>query len=335
MNPNEQYYKRVIGAIGTSMLIFWALINAFGVCYALFSFLLPLFPISPVSARIIDQLVYGAGYLTVFMLPAAFLRSLLKKKQCPVIPMRLSPKLSPHLPLVIFSGIAICFAAAQINAAMVSVFDYSEFSSEVLWEESTGMPPYEIILQLIVMCVVPGICEELLFRGAILTNCLPFGRSNAILISAFLFAMMHQNVEQLLYTFAAGIVLGLIYEYTGSIWNCTVLHICNNFVSVIESTIIARLGESEIAGLILLLFEGTVFLLGVCSTVILVWHFGSCKQDFRDGVFGHEFPASDGYAQYPIEAKRARRLFLRPTMVIFLILCILQILLLIGMAVMM
>ena len=335
MTQNEQYYKRVIGAIGTTMLIFWGFINAFGVLYALFSFALSIFPISPVTARIVDQLVYGAGYLTVFMVPAALLRFFLKKKNCPVQPMYLSVRLSPYLPLMIFAGIAICFSAAQINYALVSVFDYSSFSSEVLWGETTDMPLYEILLQLIVMCVVPGFCEEFLFRGAILTNCLPFGRSNAILISAFLFSMMHQNIEQMLYTFVAGIVLGLVYEYTGSIWNCTILHICNNFVSVIESSMIANLGESTFTSLILTVFEGMIFLFGAVSTVVLICKFCSERKDLRNGVFGKDLPAADGYARCPIEAKSARRLFLRPTMVIFLSLCVLQILMLIGMAVMM
>ena len=335
MTQNEQYYKQVIGSIGAAMLIFWGLVNAFGVIYALFSIVLTILPISPVLSGIIDQLFYGAGYLTVFMLPAAFLRLFLKKKHCPVRSMYLSPKLSPWLPLMIFAGIAICFSAAQINAALVSVFDYSSFSSEVLWGNLGSMEPYEIVLQFIVMCVVPGFCEEFLFRGAILTNCLPFGRSNAILISALLFAMMHQNVEQVLYTFVAGIVLGLIYEYTGSIWNCTLLHICNNFVSVIETVLLARLGDSGAGALILVIFEGVIFLLGTVSTVILICRFGSQKKDLCDGVFGKDLPASDSYALYPIEGHRARKLFLRPTMIVFLSLCILQMVALIGMAVMM
>lgn len=335
VTPNEQYYKRVIGAVGATMLIFWVLINAFGVLYTLFSLVLSIFPISSVAIRIADQLVYGAGYLTAFMLPVAFLRSFLRKKNCPVQSMYLSVKLSPYLPLMILAGIAICFSAVQINYALVSVFDYHSFSSEILWGQSTDMPPYEIILQLIVMCVVPGFCEEFLFRGAILTNCLPFGRSNAILISAFLFSMMHQNVEQMLYTFVAGIVLGLVYEYTGSIWNCTILHICNNFISVMESAIIVNLGESVFTSLILTVFEGIIFLLGTVSAVILICKLCADRKDLRGGVFGKDLPAADGYARCPIEPKSARRLFLRPTMVIFLSLCVLQILLLIGMAVMM
>ncbi len=335
MTANEHYYKRVIGSIGATMLIFWGLTNAFGVLYAFFSIVLSLLPIPPVAAHIIDQLFYGVGYLTVFMSPVAFLRLFLKRKQCRVMPMYLSPRISLWLPLMIFGGIAICFSAAQINAALVSVFDYSSFSSEVLWGNLESMEAYEIVLQFIVMCVVPGFCEEFLFRGAILTNCLPFGRSNAILISALLFAMMHQNIEQILYTFVAGIVLGLVYEYTGSIWNCTVLHICNNFVSVLESALLTRLGDTDFGNVILVIFEGVIFLLGTVSVVILIFRFASQKNDLHDGVFGKTLPAADGYALCPVEAHRARKLFLRPTMVIFLSLCLLQMLALIGMAVMM
>jgi NAD(P)-dependent dehydrogenase (short-subunit alcohol dehydrogenase family)/energy-converting hydrogenase Eha subunit E len=238
------------------------------------------------------------------------------------------------LPLLVPAGIAVVLSTAYINAAMVSIFDYARFSSEVVWGSMSDSPAvYELILQFIVMCLVPGVCEEFLFRGAILTNLRPFGRSNAILISAFLFSMMHQNAEQLLYTFAAGIVLGLIYEMTGSIWCTTVLHILNNFVSVTESAIFYRFDDVMTSSLAIVIFEMVLIAIGVISAAILVSRFFSKRTDLRDGIFGRSLPASDGYAECPIEASRARRLFFTPTMIIFLILCLVQVLFLILMAV--
>ncbi|MBQ7335646.1 MAG: CPBP family intramembrane metalloprotease [Clostridia bacterium] len=334
MEPNEYYYKKVIGAIGGAMLIFWGLINVFGIAITLVVYVPALLGVGDVASNVIYQLVYAAGYLTCFMLPVAFLRLFLRRAHCPIQPMAVAPRVSPWLPFMIFAGLAICFSAAQINAAMVSIFDYSEFSSEYLWGESATMAPYELVLSFIVMCVVPGFCEEFLFRGAIMSTCMPFGKSNAILISAFLFAMMHQNAEQVLYTFVAGIVLGLVYERTGSIWNCTVLHLLNNFVSVAESAVFYKLGDSFEGNLIILLIEGSIYLLGAISIGILVMRFGREKKPLSSGFFGKEVAASDFYATSPIAGKRASRLFLQPTMVIFLALCLLQIVMLIGLALM-
>lgn len=333
MPEHELKFKHLMSSIGATMLIFLGLINLFGVAYSGVSVLLSFLPISPIAANVIDQLFYAVGYLVSFMVPVAFLHLFLKKKKMVRVPMDLSPRLSPYLPMMILAGMAISFSAAQINAAMVSIFDYSSFSSEFLWGEEMQMAPYEIVLNFIVMSVVPGFCEEFLFRGAILSNLRPFGRSNAILISAFLFALMHQNIEQFLYTFVAGIVLGLVYEYTGSIWNCTLLHIVNNFVSVIETVILARLGETLEGSLAILVFEGIIFLLGTLSVIFLVRKYVSQKKEFPSGAFGRLLPASDGYAIYPIAPARMRKLFMRPTMVIFIVLATLQMLLLVGMAV--
>ncbi len=333
MPENELYCKKLFGAIGTAMLIFLGLINLFGVVYSFLSVFLALLPISAVAATVIDQLFYGAGYMACFMVPVVFLRLFLKKGKCQLRPMQLTPRISKELPLYIFAGIAICFSAAQLNAALVSIFDYSSFSSEILWGMYESMEPYEIVLQFIVISVIPGVCEEFFFRGAILENCLPLGRSNAIFISAFLFAMMHQNIEQFLYTFVAGIVLGLVYTHTGSIWNCTILHLCNNFISVLQTVVLQKYGESEMSSLLILLFDGVIYLAGAISIVLLIVKFASERRDPSDGIFAVDLPAAPEYAQYPVAPRRMFRLFLRPTMLIFLILGSLQMVALIGLAV--
>ncbi len=333
MNANERYYQKTMQAIGGTMLLFLLFFHAFAEAYTLLSVLFELLFANSDAAAVLLQLLYGMGYLLSFMLPAAFLRHRLKKKNVVFHSPYLAPRLSPELPLILMAGIALIFTVAKVNASLVDIFSYSEFSQDVLWGSTASAKPYELVLQFIVMCLVPGVCEEFLFRGAILTNCLPFGRSNAILISSLLFALMHQNGEQVLYAFAAGIVLGLVYERTGSIWCCTLLHVLNNFASLAEETLLSELyrsGWSEVAAV---LFETVVLLLGIISACILVVRFFSEKNVLRDGFFGRSVPASDAYATHPVDAKRAVKLFFTPSMLFFLIFCTVQILLLIVLAV--
>ena len=333
MNANEKYYRKPIGAIGGGMLIFLLLLNLFGIAISLIPSLLSLLRVDTVPSTVIYQLIYAAGYLFSFMMPVLFIKLWIKKAGYPYAPMYASLKISGYIPLILFAGVTLIFAFASINAQLVSIFDYSAFSSDILWDEGAKSEPYELILQFITICVVPGFCEEFLFRGSILTNCLPFGRSNAILISALLFGLMHQNAEQILYAFAAGILLGIVYERTGSIWNCTVLHIFNNFMSLIGGVVIEKWGTGWLGYLGYTLFETAIFVLGMISLTVLIIRFFSQKKSFRDGFFGKELPASDDYATHPIAADRARKLFLTPTMVLFFVFCILQILMLIGLAV--
>lgn len=334
MNCNETYYRKVMGSIGLTMLLFNGLVAICGIAVMAFDPLLLFLGISEPPANIIYELFYGLGYTLSFMLPVLLLRYLLNKSIYSYIPMRASGGFSLWSVLAFFAGIALIYSASYINMGMVSFFDYSSFSSEFLWESVTKVTqPYEIVLQFIVICVVPGFCEEFLFRGAILTNCLPFGRANAIMISSFLFAMMHQNPEQVFYTFVAGIVLGILYEKTRSIWPGTILHILNNFSSVMQETVFEKYGYVISGGLWSTVFEVMLFSLGTLALSILLIRFFSHKNDLSNGIFEKEISSSDGYTAYPIAPKRAVSLFLTPSMIIFLILSILQMIVLIGMAV--
>ena len=334
MNENEYYYRRVMGAIGGTMLLFWGLITAFGMIWVVIEELFLILSVSYTFYTVAYQLIYGAGYLASFMLPVLFLKWRIGRAGYPYQSMDTSIRGVKWLPLIVPAGIAVILSLAYINSAMVSIFNYTSFSSDVIWQSGTQKPAaYEFILEFIVMCLVPGVCEEFLFRGAILSNLRPFGRSNAILISAFLFSMMHQNAEQTLYTFAAGIVLGVVYEMTGSIWCTTVLHVINNFVSVTETALFYKLENLIISSLVISIFQMLLIALGVISAAILVSRFFSKKTDLRNGMFGKTLPVFEGYASCPIEAARARRLFFTPTMIIFLILCLIQILSLLVLAV--
>ena len=325
MDIYEQYYKKVISAIGLAMVIFWCFLQVFDFSIALLAFFLERSPLSAMSANVIFQLSHAAGYLVAFMLPVVPLRLLLKKCGCQPLSMRAAPRISPWFVPIIFAGLAICFAAAHFNAALVSVFDNFRVSSDVSRGEIDSPLAYEVVLDFIVISIVPGFCEEFLFRGAILENLKPFGRTNAIMISALLFAAMHQNVEQFFYTFVAGIVLGLVYDRTGSIWNCTLLHILNNFISVVESTLYTGLADSFEGNMAILLLESVIFFLGAASVGVLIFRFfGDKRRNLRDGMFGRDLSASDDYAMAPLSNRRIALLFCHPSMLLFLLLCAME-----------
>ncbi len=332
MSANETYYRRVISTIGWAMLLFWALINAVGLLLGGLQMALLYLSVSKVASEVIYQLCYAAGYLFSFMFPVLFIKIGIQKCGYIYQPIKTDLRLTPLLIPIVFGGITLIWAQANINSALVSIFNYSEFSAEVLWGMTDGETKgYQIVLAFIVSCLVPAFCEEFLFRGAILTNCLPFGRSNAILISALLFGLMHQNAEQILYAFAAGIFLGIVYERTGSIWVCTFLHLINNFMSTAVTVASNRFGLT-LSGVAFVALEGVLYLFGAVCIVILVLRLPPKKPAFQDGLFGISAPATDSYAAIPLAPNRAIRLFLNFPMTCFLSLCVLQILALLGLA---
>ena len=75
--------------------------------------------------------------------------------------------------------------------------------------------------------------EEFVFRGVLLGGLRTTGRIlSAIILSAALFGMVHMNINQLSYTFFAGIYWGLLAEATGSLIPSMVCHVLMNSFSV-------------------------------------------------------------------------------------------------------
>ena len=53
----------------------------------------------------------------------------------------------------------------------------------------------------------------------------------ALLISAALFAMLHFNIAQIVPSFICGVILGLLYFHTGSIFSCILAHMGYNLIA--------------------------------------------------------------------------------------------------------
>jgi sodium transport system permease protein len=82
---------------------------------------------------------------------------------------------------------------------------------------------------LFVLAILPALCEELAFRGFILTGLLRgFRPRTAILLSAFLFSLYQMNVFQLVPHFLLGVVLGLLVVRCGSVLPAMVFHLLYN-----------------------------------------------------------------------------------------------------------
>ena len=82
-----------------------------------------------------------------------------------------------------------------------------------------------------VVCLLAPVAEELVFRGAALRTLLawkPQYRWLMIVLSALLFAMAHLNPAQLLHPFLIGLLLGWMYERTGSVVPGIIYHWANN-----------------------------------------------------------------------------------------------------------
>lgn len=312
------------------MLSLWLFMNTVGSLLLVVEDAIAGLVLSFVWADIIYQLFYGLFYFLAFTLPVIVLRVMIGRSGDVYHSTKTDLRLSGYLPVIVLGGIFLIFVQSTLNAALVSIFDYAAFSEQVIWgvEDLRG---YGVVLKFIVAALIPAFCEEFLFRGAVLSNLLPFGRTNAILISAVLFAVMHQNAEQVLYAFAAGILLGVVYERTGSIWNCVFLHLMNNFSSIVITILSQKLHRNAEVGSTL----AALLLFLVCggAVALLVRYLSKKETRFEDGIFGKSFPATDSYATCKLAPGRSVSLFFAFPMVLFFLLAASQVITLIWRAV--
>ena len=79
------------------------------------------------------------------------------------------------------------------------------------------------------------VCEELVFRGAVLRSLLRWAGHHwvAIFVSALLFALVHANPAQMPHAFVIGLLLGWLYYRTDSVVPGVVYHWVNNSIAYV------------------------------------------------------------------------------------------------------
>ena len=80
-------------------------------------------------------------------------------------------------------------------------------------------------------CIMAPFFEEILYRGILLNGLLKkYSYKKAIIYSALIFGIAHMNLPQGINAFLLGVIIGLAYYYTRSIYVCMGMHFANNFL---------------------------------------------------------------------------------------------------------
>ena len=108
-------------------------------------------------------------------------------------------------------------------------------STSMFFTENTVVEMTELILgvpfpiMLFIIAVMPAVIEELIFRGIAYGGYRKVGtKFMSVMISAFLFGVMHGNLNQALYAFVLGIFMAVLVEATGSLFSSMLFHFIYN-----------------------------------------------------------------------------------------------------------
>jgi membrane protease YdiL (CAAX protease family) len=136
-------------------------------------------------------------------------------------------------------SILICGAVIVVIAPVMQLFQLTFDALHLAHPEQESVEVFRqvkgasrIIDFLIQAVLIAPIIEELFFRGFLLTYLKTHLTTwAAILLSAAIFALAHQNLDSVLPLWVLGIVLGVAYEHTGSILLPMGIHACFNLTT--------------------------------------------------------------------------------------------------------
>lgn len=120
---------------------------------------------------------------------------------------------------------------ASFFAGILQSFGYQYSDADNVFHGVGGL-----VLSLVLTAVLPGICEEFLHRGVLLSGMIKqFGVRKAVLLVSVLFGLMHMNVGQFFFATILGWFLCIAVLSSQSLWVGIIIHFTNNAISVYMS----------------------------------------------------------------------------------------------------
>ena len=281
----DKEYKSVTLRLGLALLVMLGVLEVLMTVLSVGQMLLP----SLLTQKAADVLYWGLYcifYYAAFMLPVPFFMLISRHRSTQK--MHLEVRFPRRFVWMALACLGVIMAAGRINSLLVSPFIGSGTGNDVLSELISPDRGYMVVLVFIMMVIVPPFCEEILFRGLVLGNLLPYGKGIAVVGSALLFAAMHQNFGQFLYTAVAGVLMGILYVESKSIWPSTVVHLLNNLLSFVQMILFSRVSDELVAGRIVLCLDLAVMAAGALSIAVLACTANAEKkaEPRSEGLFG-------------------------------------------------
>src|SRR5436190_10488314 len=105
----------------------------------------------------------------------------------------------------------------------------------------------DLFLNLVLVAVFAGVGEELFFRGVLQRLFIKLFKNAwlGILVTAFIFSAIHLQFYGFIPRFILGVLLGLLYWYSGSLWPAIIAHFAYDAFAVVMIWINPALAEED------------------------------------------------------------------------------------------
>jgi len=142
-------------------------------------------------------------------------------------------------PKIAAIGAALCFGCSTwilAHAWFVVQDQWLPMPPQIkqMMQHVTGwLDDSHVLVVVLLLALVPAVCEELFFRGYVLSGVRgALGKVAAVLLVALVFAIYHQSVFRLVVSGALGLLLGLLVVQWRSVWPAVLAHLMHNGLAV-------------------------------------------------------------------------------------------------------
>lgn len=213
--------KNKLTLTGANKLFF-----AFTVVFLAYQFIAAFFLGEVLYDNIYTIIIINEVLVASFVLIYCFARKIDIRETFRIKKLRLAPAL-----FITLLSVPLFLAATMLNNFVVYGL---QFIAD-LPPQSLPVPktPGELAVAVLITGVMPGVCEELMHRGFLLTAYERRGSYRAVVIVAILFGLFHFDIMNLLGPIFLGAVFGYYVIRTDSIFAGILAHFLNNAIVVV------------------------------------------------------------------------------------------------------
>jgi len=158
--------------------------------------------------------------------------------------MRLNP---PRLSTMLYAALAAFAGVIMVNNLSIWWMLLIEALGGSLYASSIPVPTNvdQLTASILLVGVVPGVCEELFFRGGLMGAWERRGTQQALVITSVLFALLHGSILGLPTQLIMGFVLGYIVLLSDSLYVSMIYHTVHNSMLLILAYLTSGGAEAE------------------------------------------------------------------------------------------
>lgn len=179
--------------------------------------------------RLYDFYVSPIITFMAILLPTIFYFLITKKDFKSIL--RLHPVKLKHVFALIIIGVSVQFIGIFLN--LLVIYFLQPFGKVLYSSPTIPKNISELLYLILIIGLIPSICEELFARGILMKGYEKFGVKAAIIISSLLFAIIHYKLTNFIFPFFLGLVLGYVVYRTDSVISGIIVHFVSNLTGIL------------------------------------------------------------------------------------------------------